>query len=89
VDALTAALHLRFSHAERPASATPKPRPVRITVDLTPELYRKLTRWTAEATDELGAVKLPLADVVRAFIRAADDPATRARVVEELRSAKQ
>lgn len=49
-------------------------KPVRITVDLTPELYRKLTRWSNEAAVELDVSKLPLADVVRAFIRLLDNP---------------
>jgi hypothetical protein len=43
-------------------------KPVRITVDLTPEAYRRLTDWTKYAASDLGFVKLSIADVVRAMV---------------------
>lgn len=64
-------------------------KPVRITVDLAPELYRRLTRWTTEVAEEIDAAKVTTADIVRAYIRACDDPEVRARVVAELRELKQ
>lgn len=45
-------------------------KPVRITVDLTPEAYRQLSAWTTETAEDLGFVKLSLADVVRAMVQA-------------------
>ena len=48
---------------------------VRITLDLTPELYRQLTAWAAEAAVTLDVPRVSLADAVRAMIRvAADNP---------------
>lgn len=64
-------------------------KPVRITVDLAPELYRRLTRWTTEVAEEIDAAKVTTADIVRAYIRACEDPEVRARVVAELRELKQ
>ena len=50
-------------------------KPVRITLDLSPELYRKLTGWADEAAIALGVPRVSLADAVRAMIRVtADDP---------------
>ena len=50
-------------------------KPVRITLDLSPELYRELTMWTDSAAIELGVPRVSLADAVRAMIRvAADNP---------------
>jgi hypothetical protein len=50
-------------------------KPVRITLDLSPELYRELTVWTDSAAIALGVPRVSLADAVRAMIRvAADNP---------------
>jgi DNA-binding CsgD family transcriptional regulator len=46
---------------------------VRISVDLSPELYRKLADYTARLARDTGVNRLPQAEVVRAMIRAADD----------------
>jgi hypothetical protein len=84
------AAHRRTEPDAAPAGETAlRSKPVRITVDLSPELYRRLTRWTNEVAEEIDAAKLPLAEVMRAFIRASDDPAVHARVVAELRTLKQ
>lgn len=63
-------------------------KPVRITVDLAPELYRRLTRWTTDAAEEIDVAKLPLAEVARAAFRALEDPDVRERVLRELRDAQ-
>jgi len=48
---------------------------VRITLDLSPELYRQLTVWVDSAAVTLGVPRISLADAMRAMIRvAADDP---------------
>ena len=48
-------------------------KPVRITLDLSPELYRELTGWTDSAAIELGVPRVSLADAVRAMIRVTAD----------------
>jgi hypothetical protein len=48
---------------------------VRITLDLSPELYRQLTVWADSAAVTLDVPRVSLADAVRAMIRvAADNP---------------
>ena len=44
-------------------------KPIRITLDLSPELYRQLTVWADAAAIELGVPRVSLADAVRAMIR--------------------
>ena len=48
-------------------------KPVRITQDLSPELYRELTGWTDSAAIALGVPRVSLADAVRAMIRVTAD----------------
>jgi hypothetical protein len=49
--------------------------PVRITLDLSPELYRQLTEWAHAAAVTLGVPRVTLAEAVRTMIRvAADNP---------------
>ena len=48
-------------------------KPVRITLDLSPELYRQLTMWADSAAIELGVPRVSLADAVRAMIRVTTD----------------
>jgi hypothetical protein len=56
---------------------------VRITLDLSPELYRQLTEWTQSVAVELDVPRVALADAVRAMIRVtADSPD---QVIERLR----
>ena len=50
-------------------------KPVRITLDLSPELYRQLTGWADSAAVTLDVPRVSLADAVRAMIRVtADNP---------------
>ncbi|HYB17539.1 MAG TPA: hypothetical protein VEF71_19000 [Streptosporangiaceae bacterium] len=44
-------------------------KPVRITLDLSPELYRELNVWADSAAIALGVPRVSLADAVRAMIR--------------------
>ena len=54
----------------RPAGRTAiRSKPVRITLDLSPELYRQLTQWADAAAVELDVPRVALADAVRAMIR--------------------
>lgn len=69
---MAAAAARRTEPDVKPAGRTAvRAKPVRITVDLTPELHRALTRWTAGTAVTLDVPRLSLADVIRAMIRAA------------------
>jgi DNA-binding CsgD family transcriptional regulator len=47
--------------------------PVRITVDLSLDLYRKLTVYTAETSRDMGIVRLAHSEVIRALITSVDN----------------
>ena len=81
---MAAAAARRTEPDARPAGRTAiRSKPVRITLDLSPELYRQLTRWADEAAVELDVPRVALADAVRAMIRiAAHDPGP---VLDQLR----
>ena len=74
----------RRRRQRRPAGRTAvRSKPVRITLDLSPELYRQLTGWADAAAITLGVPRVSLADAVRAMIRVtAEQPAD---VLEQLR----
>jgi hypothetical protein len=81
---MAAAAGRRAEPDARPAGRTAiRSKPVRITLDLSPELYRQLTAWADSAAIELGVPRVSLADAVRAMIRvSADDPD---QVLDQLR----
>ena len=81
---MAAAAARRTEPDARPAGRTAiRSKPVRITLDLSPELYRQLTVWTYSAAVTLGVPRVSLADAVRAMIRvSAEDSAP---VIERLR----
>lgn len=81
---MTAAALSRAEPSARPAAQTAiRSKPVRITLDLSPELYRQLTQWAQSAAIELDVPRVALADAVRAMIKVtADSPA---EVIERLR----
>jgi hypothetical protein len=81
---MAAAAARRTGRSVSPAGRTAiRSKPVRITLDLSPELYRKLTQWTDSAAVELDVPRVALADAMRAMIQVtADNPA---EVLERLR----
>ena len=73
---MAAAAGRRAEPNARPAGRTAiRSKPVRITLDLSPELYRELNMWADSAAIALGVPRVSLADAVRAMIRvAAENP---------------
>jgi hypothetical protein len=59
--------------APPPGRTAIRSKPIRITLDLSPELYRQLTQWAASAAIALDVPRVALADAVRAMIRATDE----------------
>jgi hypothetical protein len=67
---MAAAAARRSEPSARPAGRTAiRSKPVRITLDLSPELYRQLTQWADSAAITLDVPRVPLADALRAMIR--------------------
>jgi len=67
---MTAAAARRAEPGARPPGRTAiRSKPVRITLDLSPELYRQLNQWAASAAIALDVPRVALADAVRAMIR--------------------
>lgn len=67
---MAAAAARRTEPDARPAGRTAiRSKPIRITLDLSPELYRQLTQWADSAAVTLGVPRVALADAVRAMIR--------------------
>jgi hypothetical protein len=58
-------------------------KPVRITLDLSPELYRQLTQWADSAAIALDVPRVALADAMRAMIRVTTENPS--EVLERLR----
>jgi hypothetical protein len=85
---MAAAATRRAEPDARPAGQTAiRSKPVRVTLDLSPELYRQLTQWAASAAVALDVPRIALADAVRAMIRvAAENPGD---VLERLRRDRQ
>jgi hypothetical protein len=81
---MAAAAARRTGHDPSPAGRTAiRSKPVRITLDLSPELYRQLTQWTDSAAIELGVPRVALADTMRAMIRVTTE--NPGEVIERLR----
>jgi len=67
---MAAAAARRAAPDAPPAGRTAiRSKPVRITVDLSPELYRQLTQWADSAAVALDVPRVALVDAVRAMIR--------------------
>jgi len=73
---MAAAAARRAEPGAGPAGRTAiRSKPVRITLDLSPELYRQLIGWADAAAVTLGVPRVSLADAMRAMIRvSADNP---------------
>jgi hypothetical protein len=81
---MVAAAASRAESPGRPAGRTAiRSKPVRITLDLSPELYRQLTQWADSAAIALDVPRIALAEAVRAMIRVTTD--NPAEVLERLR----
>jgi hypothetical protein len=80
-----AAAAARRSEPGAPPSGTTaiRSKPVRITLDLSPELYRQLTQWADAAAIELDVPRVALADAMRAMIRVTTE--SPGEVLEQLR----
>jgi len=88
---MAAAAASRSEPGARPAGRTAiRSKPVRITLDLSPELYRQLTRWADAAAIALDVPRVALADAVRAMIRVTTEgPDITGEVTERLRRDRQ
>ena len=85
---MAAAAARRSEPAAGPAGRTAiRSKPVRITLDLSPELYRELTRWADSAAVALDVPRVALADAMRAMIRVAAENGD--EVLERLRRDRQ
>ncbi len=85
---MAAAAAARTEPGARPAGRTAiRSKPVRITLDLNPELYRQLTMWADSAAVTLGVPRVSLADAVRAMIRVTTE--NPGEVLERLRQDRQ
>jgi hypothetical protein len=85
---MAAAAARRSEPGARPAGRTAvRSKPVRITLDLSPELYRELTRWADTAAVELDVPRVALADAMRAMIRVTTENGN--EVLERLRRDRQ
>lgn len=88
---------LRAAEGRRSLEGAPRIRrtaartkPVRTTVDLSPELHRKLKTWTASAAERMDVVEVPLAEVFRVLIkRLVEDSDLADQVVTDLRHGMQ
>ena len=81
---MAAAAARRTEPGARPAGQTAiRSKPVRITLDLNPELYRQLTMWADSPAITLGVPRVSLADAVRAMIRVSTESPD--EVLERLR----
>lgn len=88
---------LRAAEGRRAQEGAPRARrtaartkPVRTTVDLSPELHRKLKTWTASAAERMDVVEVPLADVFRVLIkRLVEEQDLEDQVVADLRDGMQ
>jgi hypothetical protein len=80
-----AAAAARRAEPDAPAAGKTaiRSKPVRITLDLSPELYRQLTRWADAAAITLDVPRVALADAMRAMIRVTTE--NPAEVIERLR----
>jgi GTP-sensing pleiotropic transcriptional regulator CodY len=57
-----------------------------VTLNMPPELYRELDRWTSSAADAIGVPRVSIQDALRAMVKAGmRDSTAEAAVLAELR----
>ena len=81
---MTAAAGNRTTPDAKPAT-TIRTKPVRVSLDLDPDLYGQLTRWTQSAAPAVGTLKVTHADALRALVTALERTDVTAAVLEILR----
>ena len=52
-----------------PDNRSARVKPVRVTLNFPPDLFRQLDRWTREAADSLGVPRVGVQDAVRAMVK--------------------
>jgi hypothetical protein len=52
-----------------PTPASPQQKPARITLNLPPELYRELIRWTGTAAEAIDVPRVGVQEALRAMVR--------------------
>jgi hypothetical protein len=83
---MTAAAARRAAPDAAPAGRTAiRTKPVRVSLDLDPDLYRQLLQWTVTHGGETGTPRLSLADTLRALVRSLDDAVVTSIALEHLR----
>lgn len=78
----------RRAEADAPAPGVTavRTKPVRVTLNLPPELFRQVTRWADFAADELGVPRVSVQDTLRAMAWAGvADVSVSSPVLAELR----
>lgn len=61
-------------------------KPARVTLNMPPDLYRELDRWTSGAAEAIGEPRVSIQDALRAMLRAGmRNQAAEAAVLAELR----
>ena len=77
-----------FGRNAMPPAEYAKPKPIRVTLNFPPDLFRQLDRWTLEAADATGLPRVGIQDAVRAMVRVITSGEARnaeAQVLGELR----
>jgi hypothetical protein len=60
---------IRRPSDELPAPPSVRTKPVRVTLNFPPDLFRDLDRWAREAADALDVPRVGVQDAVRAMVR--------------------
>jgi hypothetical protein len=69
-----------------PVSQAEPVKPARVTLNMPPELYRELDRWTGRAAEGIGVSRVSIQDALRAMLRAGmRNQAAEAAAIAELR----
>jgi hypothetical protein len=88
-DRMAAAAAVRTEPQSAPAGRTAiRTAPARVTLNLPPELYRQLQRWTDSAAEAIDVPRVGVQDALRAMIRVITDdssPNSAAKVLVLLR----